>query len=431
MRGCPYPGCTNEFAMEYSIGKCPKCKQYISTCPYCQGYNRGFARFCRLCGKPIDKKKVENKFYTKKMQKTPGFIFNKFDVKKLDFIDRDETMGMPFLRFSNNRVIITTPGGFIFDWDFMKKEEIKRIKIPDTQILCRPVIYGNIFFFASKNTISSYNLMDGEVKDFTLKRDSLSVIAMVEWQEDLYALLIDTSKYHYVFGKLNTRNNELDDPVEINDRYFSANILATTDAIYLFSRKKVYVYRKKDGSVTLETIEDFTKKSLNIYGKLYLHNELNLLLVPGEESIIRVNPVTGDYSRLLKQLDGGYLVEYSSARIAVADDRGLHIFDYTGKKLAASDTALSMKNINFNQRQDSMQMVSDRLLFSLGFQSESGGIIIPWTLEEPRVLCSEIDLSHSGIDDNIASNIKVSGNFVGLVTAGKDEKIKEAVIWQF
>jgi hypothetical protein len=293
------------------------------------------------------------------------------------------------------------------------------------------VIYGNIFFFASKNTISSYNLMDGEVKDFTLKRNSLSVIAMVEWQEDLYALLIDTSKYHYVFGKLNTRNNELDDPVEINDRYFSANILATTDAIYLFSRKKVYVYRKKDGSVTLETIEDFTKKSLNIYGKLYLHNELNLLLVPGEESIIRVNPVTGDYSRLLKQLDGGYLVEYSSARIAVADDRGLHIFDYTGKKLAASDTALSMKNINFNQRQDSMQMVSDRLLFSLGFQSESGGIIIPWTLEEPRVLCSEIDLSHSGIDDNIASNIKVSGNFVGLVTAGKDEKIKEAVIWQF
>lgn len=431
MKGCPYPGCSNEFVMEYSIGKCPKCKQYVSACPYCQGYNRGFARYCRICGKPIDNKKVENKFYTKKMQKSPNFILNKFDVKKLDFIDQDETMGMPFLRFSNNRVIITTPGGFIYDWDFMKKEEIKRIKIPDTQILCRPVIRDNVFFFASKNTISLYNLMGGEIKDFDLKNDSLSVIAMVEWQENLHALLIDTSKNTYVFGKVNTRNNELDDLVEINDRYLSANVFKTKDAIYLFSRKKVYAYRKKDGGVTLETMENLTKKSLNIYGKLYFNNELKLLMVPEEGSIIRVNPVTGDHSRMLRQLDEGYLVEYSSTRIAVADDRGLHIFDYTGKKLTGSETSLSMKNINFNQRQDSMQMVSDQLLFTLAFQSESGGIIIPWALEEPRVLCSEIDLSHSGIEDNIASNIQVWENFVGLVTAGKDEKIKEAVIWQF
>ncbi len=426
MKSCAYLKCDNEFTLEYSIGNCERCHQPLLTCPHCGEYNREFARFCRMCGKPIDQSKVERIFYTRKLQKSSSLILNGYRQKRLDFIEADGTVGMPFLTFSGNRVIIITPKGYLYDWDFFSDKELDRRKIPDAQFLVKPLLCRNMLFFASKNTIYLYNLLTHEIKDITLKNDSLSIVSMVEWRESLYGLFIDTRQNTHVFGMINTRSSELDEAKEMDGFHFSPNILQNPDFIFFFSKNAVYLYSKKEGNVNLKTFDDFPKKSLNIGGKLYFMPGMDLLYIPEENNIIRLNIKTGQYSYFIKHLRGVYYVEYTERRMIAADDDGLQIYNYNGKKMIESQTETFTKNLIFNYQPDGMRVVSERLLFTFAAQNQGGGFVIPWMLDEPRLISGIQQIIGSRVPNDIISNIDISRNFIGLITS-----TNEVFIWQF
>lgn len=426
MKNCPYPRCNHNFQLEYSIGTCLKCKQFIRVCTDCDGYNREFARFCRLCGKPLEKEKIEQIYYTRKFQKTSHLILNKFALKKLDFIDPGQTLGMPFVVFSGNRVIITSPNGFLFDWDFVTRKQFNRMKIPDVEIMVKPLLSKNIFFFASANTIYLYNLMTLEIKDVRLKNDALSVISLVEWEDTVHGLFYDTARRIHLFGKINTRSCELDELVEMDDQQFSPNVLSTDDAVFMFSKQAFYIYKKENGNIQLEIKKDFPKKSLNISGKLYFHPEVNALYIPVETGILRYTIKSGQFTNVINDLKGIYYNEFTARRVIVGDNNGLHIFDYNGKRMMESKNETFMKNFSFNSQAHAMKLAADRLIFAFAFQNQGGGFITPWRLDEPRVTSPISQIANSRIPHELISNIDVSRNNVGLITSGS-----EVIVWQF
>lgn len=426
MKDCPYLECKNEFLLEYSMGNCPECKRYIIKCSNCGGYNREFAAFCRLCGKTIDMNKIEQIFYTRKIQKTSNFILNKIAAKKLDFIESESSFDLCFFIFSGNRAIITSSNGFLFEWDFINQKEINRRKIPNTSILTKPLLINNALFLASRNKVILHNLLNRETKENELKNHSLSIVAVTEWQDSTYTLFKDTAKNNYVFGKINMRSDELDEYVEIPESKMSANILPIKDSILLFSDNSVYMYWKKDGNLELKKIDNFPKRGLNIFGSLYFDPKMNLLYIPEKTNIIGYDLGKDKAFTFLKMLEGDYYVEYTDKRVIIADEQGLRVFDYSAREMVNSKFVILMKNIAFNTQQYSMKVLSNRLLFTFASQSHGGGFIVPWMLDEPRVVSSIAQISSSRLSSGIQSNIDVSRNYVGLVTTEK-----EAIVWQF
>lgn len=426
MANCPYPRCNADFELEYSMGTCQKCKHFILACSNCGGYNREFARFCWLCGKPLEYEKIQHVYYTRKFQKTSHLILNKFALKKLDFIEPGQTFGMPFIVFSGNRVIVTSPNGFLFDWDFVTRKQFNRMKIPDVEILVKPLVSKNIFFFASRNTIYLYNLLTLKIKDVKLKNDALSIISLVEWEDTVHGLFLDTQRHIHVFGKINTRSFELDELVEIDDQRFSPNVLSTNDAVFLFSTQAFYIYKKENGNVKLEIKNDFPKKSLNISAKLHFHPGGNVLYVPEETGIMRFNLKSGQFTNVINHLQGTYYTEFTGKRVIICDNNGLHISDYNGKPMVESKNESFMKNLSFNSQPYSMKLVSERLIFAFAFQNRGGGFLTPWMLDEPRVFSAISKIANSRIPHELTSNIDVSRNNLGLVTSGS-----EVIVWQF
>jgi hypothetical protein len=379
-----------------------------------------------MCGKPIDQTKVERIFYTRKLQKSSSIILNRYKQKRLDFMGSEGMVGMPFIIFSGNRVIIITSNGYLYDWDFFSDKDLNKRKIPDAQFLDKPLLCRNMLFFASKNTIYMYNLLTHEIKDVTLKNDSLSIISMVEWRDSLYGLFIDTRNKTHVFGMINTRSNELDEVREMDGYHFSPNILKTSEFVSFFSKNAVYLYFKKEGNVNFKFFDDFPKKSLNISAKLYFTPEMNLLYIPEENNIIRLNIKTGQYAYFAKHLRGVYYVDYTERRAAIADDDGLQICNYNGKKMTESRTETFTKNLIFNYQTGCMKIVSERLLFTFAAQNQGGGFVIPWMLDEPRLISGIQQIIGSRVPDDIISNIDISRNFIGLITSKN-----EVFIWQF
>lgn len=426
MKTCPYPECNNNFVMEYSTGSCPDCKRYIIKCPNCGGYDRELAKFCRLCGKAIDDHQVEQIFYTRKLQKTPHFILNKIATQKLSFVESENPLDMCFFLFSGNKAIITSPNGYLYEWDFITQNEISKRKIPNASILIKPLLLKNSLFFASQNKVFLYNLLNQEMKEIELGNPDLSIVAIIKWQQDTYTLFKDTNRNSYVFGKINMRSNELDEYVEIPEPKMSANILPTENSILLFSEHVVYVYSKKDGSLNIKAIENFPKRNLNIFGTLYYDSRMNLLYIPEKTNIMRFNMKTGKTSTFVRNINGDYYVEFTDKRVIVVDDNGLRVFDYSEREMVNSKFVILMKNISFNSQPYSMKVLSNRLLFTFAFQSQGGGFIVPWMLDNPRVVSSISQISNSRVSEGIQSNIDVSRNYVGFITSEK-----EAEVWQF
>ena len=426
MRKCPYLMCDNEFSTEYSFGNCDRCQQPVFTCPDCGEYNREFAKFCRMCGKPIDHDKVEKAFYTRKLKKSPNIILNLYNQKPLDFIGSEGGGGMAFLNFSGNRVIITTSNGYLYDWDFFSGKELNKIKIPDTQFTIKPLLLSNMLFLPCKSTLHLYNLLTCTMTAVKLKNDSLSIITTIQWQENLYGLFIDTRKKTHVFAVIDTENGEIDDVKEMDGYLFSPNILQTREALFFFSKNAVYLYSKKEGKIDFKVFDKFPKKSLNILAKLYFMPDMNLLYIPEENNILRLNIQNGQHANFIKQLKGAYYVDYTENRAIVADDNGLQICNYNGKKLAESRNETFTKNLTFNYQPDCMKTVSQRLLFTFATQNKGGGYVIPWTLDQPRLISGTRQITGSGLSSDIISNIDISRNFVGLITSAN-----EVHIWQF
>lgn len=427
MKKCPNLNCNHDLVLEYSLGNCPECRLPVVTCPNCGEYNREFARYCRICGKSIDYNKMNQMFYTRKLQKTASFSLNKFTSKKLDFIDSIGLQEMPFLFLAGNRVIITTPNGFLYDWDFVFNKEINRKKIPNAAILVKPLLCNNLFYFASGNTVYSYSLLGGEIKDTKLKNESLSIVSLVEWQDLLYGLFIDKDKRIHLFGKIDHIKKDLDEVVEIKDDCFSSNILQMPDSIYLFSVGAVYGYTKENEKANIKTLKDFPKKDLNISGKLYVNADMNTLYIPVKNEIVQLNLNSGQASHFTGDLGGTYYTEFTRKRLIVSDDSGLTIFNFSEKKMAESQTDIFLKNFNFNFQSHSMNVVSDRLLFSYALRSQGdGGFLIPWMLDEPRMILPVTLLANSKIPGRLNSNIDIHRNFIGFITSDS-----EALIWQF
>ncbi|MCI0470664.1 MAG: hypothetical protein L0Y73_03295, partial [Candidatus Aminicenantes bacterium] len=125
-------------------------------------------------------------------------------------------------------------------------------------------------------------------------------------------------------------------------------------------------------------------------------------------------------------LKKGYYIDYSSRWAFIADNDGLKICDYTGKVAFDSSVASFTKQLIFNYQTDCMKVTADRLLFAYGARHQGGGLIIPWSLDEPKLVGTILNIESSKIQADLISNLDVSWNFVGLIT-----KANEVMIWQF
>ncbi|UCH94782.1 MAG: hypothetical protein JSV88_31605 [Candidatus Aminicenantes bacterium] len=430
MQDCPYPRCSNNFIAEYSMGNCPQCKQVVLVCPNCQGLNRQFARFCRLCGGPIEEKRIEKNYFTQRLQKKPYFILNKFANHKLSFIDPDVLTEIPYIKLFGNRIIIISGTGVLYDWDFFARgEPIIEEKVSDNKILIRPLIHRDTFYFASGNTLFSYNLLSKEKPGkIEIAEKSLSFISIVKWQEHLYGLFLDVDKGIHTFGKIDTGKGTLDNTVKINDRYFSPHILPAGHAIFLFSKNAVYAYKIKDGIPCLETLYTArtTGKNLNISARLWFDDEPDILYIPGKTTITRLRVSTGQFANFVKNLQGIYYVLYTCNRVIISDDNGLHIFDYNGRTMAESRSETFMRNLSFNSHPRAMKAAGGKLLFAFASQYQGGGFIIPWRLDNPKVASEIPQITGSRIPHDLISNIDISRNFAALIHSGS-----EVLVWQF
>jgi hypothetical protein len=284
-----------------------------------------------------------------------------------------------------------------------------------------------MFYFASGNTVYSYNLLGGEIEDTKLKNDSLSVVSLVEWQDILYGLFINKDKRIHLFGKIDHIKKDLDEVVEIKDDCFSSNILQMPDSIYLFSVGAVYKYTKENEKVNIKILKDFPQKDLNISGKLYINADINTLYIPVKSEIVQLNLNSGQSSHFTGDLRGTYYTEFTRKRLMVSDDSGLTIYNFSEKKMIESQTDIFLKNFNFNFQSHSINVVSDRLLFSYALRSlGDGGFLIPWMLDEPRMILPVTQLANSKIPGRLCSNIDINRNFIGFITSDS-----EALIWQF
>lgn len=425
MSKCPYLSCDYEGAMPYSLGNCGRCHQPIIICLHCGEYNRGFARFCRMCGKAIDHDAVEKNFYNKKLGKGHNIVLNQYSQKRLDFVDMGGMMGITFLHLTGNRAVIVTPNGYIYDWDFVSQREINKIIIPEAHFSSKPIVYDNEMFLITKDRIWVYDLLSLEKKAIPLKDDSLSLISLVRWGKDLYGILVNEQTKRYIFGMIDEdgaikENNELD------TYHFSPQILSTPDGIFFFSTNAVYFYSKKGGGGNLKIFSNFPKKSLNISAKLHFKEDMDFLYIPEENNIICLNISSGKYSFLLNNLKGRYYIDYSTRWAIVTDDDGLRICNYAGKVVFDSGLEIFTKPLTFNNQTYCTKVIADKLLFAFGARQQGGGLIIPWSLDEPKLVSAILNIDSTKVQVDLISNIDVSWNFVGLIT-----KANEVIIWQF
>lgn len=429
MKNCPYPGCNHDFAMEYSLGNCSGCKQPVVVCPNCGGFNREFASFCRLCGESIEKEKIEESYYTERLQKESNFILNKFAKQKLSFIDPDVLTETPYITLCGNRVIIISGNGVLFDWDFIAREPIIEEKVSDNKILIQPLIHKDTFYFASGSTLFWYNLLSKDKPNkIELTENSLSIISMVQWQEHLYGLFIDVDKDIHTFGKIDTGKGTLDKTVKINDQHFSPHILPAGDTIFLFSENAVYAYKIKDGNAGIGTVYTArtTGKNLNISARLWFDDEPDILYIPGKTTITRLRVSTGQFVNFVKNLQGIYYVIYTGNRVMLSDENGLHILDYNGRTMAESRSETFMRNLNFNSHPRAMKAAGGKLLFAFASQKQGGGFIIPWRLDNPKLVSEIPQITGFRIPHDLVSNIDISRNFAALIHSGS-----EVLVWQF
>jgi len=52
MQDCPHPSCGGAVSAAGGAGLCRECREPAGACPSCGAWNRPFAQFCRVCGKP-------------------------------------------------------------------------------------------------------------------------------------------------------------------------------------------------------------------------------------------------------------------------------------------------------------------------------------------------------------------------------------------
>jgi hypothetical protein len=327
-------------------------------------------------------------------------------------------------------VIIISVNGVLFDWDFFARgEPIIEEKVSDNKILIQPLIHRDTFYFASGNTLFSYNLLSKEKPGkIELAGKTLSFISMVKWQEHLYGFFLDVDRDIHTFGKIDTEKGTLEKTVQISDRYFSPHLLPAERGIFLFSKNAVYAYKIKDGNASLEILYNpsTTGKNLNIAGRLHFDNETDILYIPGTTTINRFRVSTGQFANLVKNLRGIYYVLYTCNRVITADNNGLHILDYNGRTMAESRSETFMRNLDFNSHPRSMKVVAGRLLFAFASQKQGGGFIIPWRLDNPKVASDIPQVTRSRIPHDLISNIDISRNFAALVHSGS-----EVLVWQF
>lgn len=352
-------------------------------------------------------------------------MLNQYTQKKLDFTDMGGMMGIPYLLMIGNRAVIVAPNGYLYDWDFVSQKEINKIRLPEAKFFSKPLVYDNEMLLITKDRIWIYDLLSLEKRDIPLEDNSLSLISLVRRENALYGIAINSQTKRYIFGMI-SEDGAFHESKELDTFHFSPQILATPAGIFFFSTNAVYLYSEKAGKGNLETFSSFPKKGLNISAKLHYMEDMKYLYIPEENNIICLDIASGKHSFLMTNLKKGYYIDYSSRWAFIADNDGLKICDYTGKVAFDSSVTSFTRQLIFNYQTDCMKVTADRLLFAYGARHQGGGLIIPWSLDEPKLVGTILNIESSKIQADLISNLDVSWNFVGLIT-----KANEVMIWQF